>query len=75
MLKMLKCPDASGRITGPVIPPEEAPHPDCLFRACEDAAVMLQKTTMNLVCFGLFPSRYRICNHPAEISDSVHGSD
>lgn len=55
--------------------PEGGPQPDCPFRAWEDAAVMLRKTTMNVVCFGFFPSRYRICNHPAEISDSVHGPD
>lgn len=65
-----ECP--GGRITGP---PWGVPQPACLFRACEDAAVMLQKTAMNLVWFGLFPSRYRICNHPAEIADSVHEPD
>lgn len=60
---------------GSLVLPEGLPQPACLFRAREDAAVMLQKTAMNLVWFGLFPSRYRICNHPAEITDSVHEPD
>lgn len=68
----LKYPDA--RVSGPVTSLKRF-HTACLFRACEDAAVTLQKTTLNLVCFGLFPSRYRIYHHPAEISDPVHGCD
>lgn len=66
---------AQVQVGGSLPLPEGVPQPACLFRACEDAAVMLQKTAMNLVWFGLFPSRYRICNHPAEIADSVHEPD